>query len=155
MKVLAMSHSCVADVNQQLFIRLNQLPDTDVELIVPAAWRNDYSGKVEAARKLTGVNFPIHHLPIVVPGNVSLHFYKSLPLSRFRRFGPDVVLSAQEPWSLSGWQALWISRKLNVPFVFQTNQNIHKHYPPPFRWIERQSYRDASVALAYSEEARR
>ena len=154
MKILAMSHSCVTDVNQQLFVRLNQLPDTQVEVIVPSQWRNDYTGKMEEPRTLAGVDFPLHHLPIAVPGHVSLHFYRSLPLDRFRRFGPDVVLSAQEPWSLSGWQALRLSRTLGVPFAFQTNQNLDKRYPPPFRWIEQTSYRHAAVALAYSEEAR-
>lgn len=154
MKILAVSHSCVADVNQQLFVALDQLPEVEVELIVPSNWKSEYSGKTETPTLLPAVEFPIHFMPVAMPGHVSLHFYKYLPVKYLRRFQPDVLLSAQEPWSLSGFQAAWLSRKLNAPFVFQTNQNIFKRYPLPFSWIEDFSYRTAEMALAYSEEAR-
>lgn len=154
MKVLVISHSCVADVNQQQFVALGRLPGVQIELILPARWKSEYAGRPQPPRLLPAVDFPVHCLPVALPGQVSLHFYKRLPLARLRRFGPDVVLSAEEPWSLSGLQAVWLSRKLGAALVFQTNQNISKRYPPPFSLIERLSYRRASVALAYSEEAR-
>ncbi len=154
MKVLAISHSCVTDVNQQQFTALNQMPNTEVLLIIPATWRNDYTGALQRPTILPSVSFPVCQLPVAVAGHVSLHFYTRLPLKQLRQFGPDIILSTQEPWSLSGLQAVWLSRILRVPLIFQTNQNILKYYPFPFSWIERISYRTSKVALAYSEEAR-
>lgn len=154
MRILAISHTCFTDVAQQLFVALRHRQQDDVELIVPETWTSDYDGKPLPQRLLPSVDFPVHFLPVAVPGHVWLHFYKRLPLERFRRFRPDIILSSQEPWSLSNLQAIWLSRRLGVPFVFQTNQNILKHYPPPFSWNEGLSFRTVKVALAYSEEAR-
>ena len=154
MKVLVISHSCVTDVNQQQFVALNTIPNTHVALVIPAVWRSEYSGKRHEPSLLPSITFPIYQFPIALPGHVSLHFYTRLPLKCLRRFGPDVLLSTQEPWSLSGLQAVWLAHHLHCPLVFQTNQNLFKKYPPPFSWIERLSYRNAQVALAYSEEAR-
>ena len=154
MKVLVISHSCVTDVNQQQFVALQQIPEIEVCLIVPARWRSEYTGKPQIPALLPSVNFPVLLLPIMLPGQVSLHFYTHLAVRRLKRFHPDVILSTQEPWSLSGLQAVLLARLLQVPLVFQTNQNILKRYPFPFSWIERASYQTAAIALAYSEEAR-
>jgi glycosyltransferase involved in cell wall biosynthesis len=154
MKILVISHSCVTDVNQQQFVALSSLPDVQVLLMMPDIWRSDYTGELHEPTILPTVTFPVCKVPIAVPGNVSLHFYKRLPLKRLRHFGPDAILSTQEPWSLSGLQAVALSRLLRIPLVFQTNQNILKKYPAPFCWIEQLSYRTAAAALAYSEEAR-
>lgn len=154
MNILAISHSCVADVNQQQFIALSQLPNVKVSLIMPAIWRNDYTGTLQKPTLLPEVTFNVFQLPIAVAGNVSLHLYTRLPLTRLRQLNTDVILSTQEPWSLSGLQAVFLSKFLRVPLVFQTNQNLYKRYPFPFSWIERLSYQTVKMALAYSEEAR-
>lgn len=154
MRVLVISHSCVVDVNQQVFVALNQIPGTEVGLLVPANWKSEYTGQPMPLKLLPEAKFPIFSSPVLSPGHVSLHCYKQLPLKELRAFAPDVILSTQEPWSLSGLQAMYLSSALNAPFVFQTNQNIFKRLPPPFSWIEAESYRRAAMALAYSEEAR-
>lgn len=154
MKILALSHSCVTDVNQQLFVALQRKPDVQVELIIPAHWRSEYTGQAQTPRLLPAVDFPVHQIPVGMPGQVSLHWYRCLAAKRFRAFAPDLLLSTQEPWSLSHFQAIRVARKLGIPIVFQTNQNIHKRLPPPFCWLEGQAYRTAAAGLAYSEEAR-
>lgn len=154
MRVLAISHSCVIDVNQELFVEMAALPDVELELVVPAVWKSEYSGESIVPRLLDRVDFPVHLLPVWAPGHVSLHCYRRLPAARFRKFQPDVILCSEEPWSLSGFQAVRLSQSLKCPYVFQTNQNICKRYPPPFAWIEQLAYRSAAHALAYSEGAR-
>src|SRR5690348_2679148 len=117
MKVLAISHSCIVDVNQQLFVELNQICGTEIELIIPSRWRSEYSnGAILAPSILPSVDFTIHQLPVANPGHVSLHFYTRLERRRLQQFGPDVILSAQEPWSLSGLQAALLARRLQIPF---------------------------------------
>lgn len=154
MRVLIISHSCVVDVNQQVFVALNRIPDTDVALLVPANWKSEYTGQAMPLKLLPETTFPVFSSPVLSPGHVSLHCYKQLPLKELRAFAPEVILSTQEPWSLSGLQAMYLSATLNAPFVFQTNQNIHKRLPPPFSWIESESYRRAAMGIGYSEEAR-
>jgi len=154
MKILALSHSCVTDLNQQLFVALNKKPDVQIELIVPANWISDITGKPQTPRLLPSVDFPVHVLPVAIPGNVSLHFYHRLAAKRFQAFAPDLLLSTQESWSFSHFQAGRVARKLGIPIVFQMNQNILKHYPPPFRWLEQHAYRTAAAATACTEEAR-
>jgi glycosyltransferase involved in cell wall biosynthesis len=154
MRILVISHSCVVDVNQQVYVALNALPDTEVALLVPENWKSEYTGEPMAPRLLLDVTFPVWQRPVSSPGHVTLHRYRSLPTAEIRAFRPDVLLASQEPWSLSGWQAMGLARSLKIPYAFQTNQNILKKNPPPFSWIEQASYRRASLALAYSEEAR-
>ncbi|MDR3710331.1 MAG: glycosyltransferase [Capsulimonadaceae bacterium] len=154
MRVLAISHSCVTAVNQQQFVELNNLADTEVELLIPSNWKNDYSPAPIAPTLLPTVEFPVHRSKVAIAGNVSLHFYPLLPVQHLSNRKFDIILSTQEPWSLSGLQAIVLSRLMRAPLVFQTNQNIYKQYPPPFCWIEQLSYRVAAIGLAYSEEAR-
>jgi len=144
----------VVDVNQQVFVELNRLDGVEVALLMPAHWKSEYSGEAITPKLLPDVTFPVFPTPVAKPGHISLHFYTKLPLAEIRTFAPDIILSTQEPWSLSGLQAMYLATTLKVPFVFHTNQNIYKHYPPPFGWIENASYKRTATALAYSEEAR-
>ena len=47
----------------------------------------------------------------------------------------DMVHIYQEPYILAGWQSAYWTPK-QTPFVFFSNQNITKQYPPPFSWME-------------------
>jgi glycosyltransferase involved in cell wall biosynthesis len=155
MRIAVISHSCVVAVNQRLIVALADTPGVEaVELLIPANWRNEYTGEAQSPTVLPEVTFPVHMRPVIQPGHVSLHTYRSLPLHEWKAFRPDVVYAAQEPWSMANLQASYLSRRLGAPLVFHTNQNILKRYPPPFSWFEQMAYRRAGAALAYSEEAR-
>ena len=47
MKLLAVSHACVIDVNQQLLVELGRHRDVELTLIAPRRWRSDIRGAVE------------------------------------------------------------------------------------------------------------
>jgi L-malate glycosyltransferase len=153
-KILAVSHSCVRDVNQRLFIELNRLPGVEVELVVPKSWINEYGGETFVADRHPEAVFNIHYVPTLKSGNVTFHTYSHLPMRAFRDFSPDIVYSTQEPWSISNFQFLNIAKSLKAPFVYHTNQNLFKQYPLPFSLLEKMSYKAACASLAYSEEAR-
>ena len=76
MRVLAASQSCVVDINQLLFIALSNLPGVSVELLVPAHWRSEYTFQPMTPTLHPGVTFPVRHLPVIFPGNNSLHAYR-------------------------------------------------------------------------------
>ncbi|MGC4045106.1 MAG: glycosyltransferase family 4 protein [Armatimonas sp.] len=154
MKILAISHSCAVAVNQRLFIELEAIPDVQVQLVAPANWQNEYSGEPFLPEAHPDATFPILFAPVVRPGHVWQHAYTKIPVDKIKAFGPDIVYSTQEPWSLSNWQFRRLARSLKIPYVFHTNQNLIKTLPPPFHQMEQAAYKDAALALAYSEEAR-
>jgi glycosyltransferase involved in cell wall biosynthesis len=154
MRILAVSHSCVVDVNQRLFVALSRQPDTELLLVVPERWKSDYTGAMFAPSLLPDVDFPVLRAPVIRPGDVVFHAYTRLPIEKIRAFQPDLIYSTQEPYSLSHAQFDGLARRLKIPIVFHTNQNLKKRYPPPFGWLEKRAYAHAALALAYSEEAR-
>ena len=141
------------DVNQQLLQSLCRLPDTQVLLISPTTWISDFSNEPILPKELPDPLFTMIRRPIVFAGKINLHFYPQFPRAEIRAFAPDIIYSTQEPFSLSNYQALSLSQQLKKPFVFHSNQNILKSYPPPFSWVEAKSFREADYALAYSQEA--
>lgn len=154
MKILALSHSCITDVNQELYIALNRIPDVQVELIVPASWKSEYSGQIVTPKQLPGVDFPMHTLPIALPGRNSLYFYRQGLAHTIRAAKPDVVYVHEEPWSLAAAQVARVCRSLKTPFLCYTMQNIVKRYPWPFSAIEKHMHRNAAALIALSEEVR-
>ncbi|MES2459923.1 MAG: glycosyltransferase, partial [Armatimonadota bacterium] len=153
MKILVVSHSCVVDVNQQLLQSLCLLPETEVLLVSPANWISDVTGQSLTPQNLTNALFSVIRPSVLFPGKINLHFYTQFPTRSILEFAPDIVYSTQEPFCPSNYQALTFARKHNLPFVFHTNQNILKSYPPPFSWMESQSLQYAKYALAFSQEA--
>jgi glycosyltransferase involved in cell wall biosynthesis len=154
MKVVAISHSCITDVNQALYVALHSLADTEVELVVPKSWRSEYANAMFGPRLLPGVTFPVHALPISSPGNNSLHFYLRGLAGVLRSARPDIVFVDEEPWSLACAQARRLCARQRLPYVCYTKQNIYKQYPLPFRLLERSVYRSAAAIVALSEEVR-
>lgn len=154
MKILAISHSCAADVNQQLFVELNELPETEVALVLPSRWRQDYSEHTTPSKFLPGLRFNVHPLSVFAPGSLHLHFYLRGLDAVLMRFRPDVVLVDEEPWSFVLAQVGRICAARRIPFLPYTKQNILKRYPFPFGWIERQTYLHAAGIVALSEDVR-
>ncbi len=154
MKILAVSHACITDVNQQLYVELNKISGNDVTLCVPATWRSEYSTDLIRARVLPDVTFSIERLPVNLPGNINMHFYKSGINRLLTTTKPDVLFIDEEPWSLAAAQWLQLSRKYKVPAVVYTMQNIYKQYPFPFNLLEQRCYKTAQSIPVLNDEAR-
>lgn len=156
MRILAVSHSCAAEVNQELFTEIVAQPDTDVLLVMPRTWRSEYTGRrFSTTVRRSTARLSVLQLPVIRPGHVWQHAYIGLARTDIARFDPHIVYSTQEPWSLANEQFRRLAKRRAAPFVFHTNQNLLKRLPAPFRQFERASYRDCTFALAYSEGARR
>lgn len=68
------------------------------------------------------------------------------------RDGWDVVHCWEEPYIFVGGQvAKWSPR--DTTLIYSTFQNISKHYPPPFNWIERYAIGRASGWIAFGHTA--
>ncbi len=84
-------------------------------------------------------------------GHFHYHFYPRL--GAVMRRVPDVVHMDEEPYNLATLQAMWLARRQGARSLFFTWQNLLRHYPPPFRWMERYCYDHAAGAIAGNAEA--
>jgi len=151
LKIAVLSHSCVIDVNQQIFVELSRRPGVELLLIAPERWRSALRGTM-FFRPLPELEDKCCPLPILFPGHVHFHCYRGLR-EKLRAFEPDVLYVDEEPYSLVTLQALRACRELDCRFVFYTKQNLAKRYPPPFLWIQRQVLQSADLAMAVSAGA--
>ena len=152
MRILAISHSAVVEVNQQLYEDLAKIPGVEVELIAPSHWVSEFDHKRFKTKALKGLNIPFYRMPVAFGGTNSLYFYLWLPLWRIWRFKPDIIFLHQEPWSLSALQGLLLSLWLKSELTFFTNLNFLKYHPAPFSWINTWVFARSKQALALSEE---
>jgi glycosyltransferase involved in cell wall biosynthesis len=73
-----------------------------------------------------------------IPVHFASHIHLMIYGARLRRLlaqSWDCVHCWEEPYILSGAQTAWWTPP-RVPLVYYTFQNLNKHYPPPFSWIE-------------------
>jgi len=85
-------------------------------------------------------------------GRFHLHFYPGLG-RRIREVSPDIIHIDEEPYNLATFQAMWLGRRAGAATLFFTWQNLRRHYPAPFSWIERYVLRRADAAIAGNQEA--
>ena len=90
--------------------------------------------------------------PIALNGHFHTHFYPRLA-AELAAARPDLIHVDEEPYNVATWQAIRWASAHRVPAVFFTWQNLHRRYPPPFRWIERYNYDHAIHAIAGNQEA--
>ncbi|NSW54666.1 MAG: glycosyltransferase family 4 protein [Armatimonadetes bacterium] len=151
MKIAAISHSCVIDVNQQIYVELLKHPGVEMLLIAPNRWYSSLRGDTvfEALPELRGYCKPLHAR---FAGSIHFHWYPRLgdALAEFR---PDIIFADEEPYSLVTTQALQWQRRLNCKFAFYTKQNLYKQYLPPFSFMQARALARADHALVISEEA--
>ncbi|MCW1969417.1 MAG: glycosyltransferase family 4 protein [Anaerolineae bacterium] len=91
-------------------------------------------------------------IPIRLSGNYHLHHYPTLA-QELAEFKPDLVHIDEEPYNLATFLALRAAKKVGARSVLFSWQNLYRHYPPPFRWMEQWVLRHIDAALMGSTEA--
>lgn len=87
-----------------------------------------------------------------------LFLYDPLQLWReLRAAHPDVIDIHEEPVSLAAAEVQLVARLAGrpAPFCLYSAQNIEKHYPVPFRWLERLALRRARAVHTCNDDAGR
>jgi len=151
LRIAAISHSCVIDVNQQLYVELLNRPDVELLLIAPERWHSSLRGDVRFTA-LPGLEGMAQPLPTWLPGYMHFHRYRGLKKA-VTRFAPDVLYIDEEPYSVVASQTLAIRNRLGCKLVFYTKQNLYKDYLPPFAWMQNRILSSADHAMVVSEEA--
>lgn len=136
MRVLAVSHACVVDVNQALYRQMEAMGH-EVSIVVPERWRHVYTRGDFPAARLSGFTGPLVPLPLWGAGSATLHTYVASISLVIHRMAPDTVYLEEEPYSVAAFQWTRAGAGLRIPTVFFTAQNITKTYPFPFRLSER------------------
>jgi glycosyltransferase involved in cell wall biosynthesis len=119
-------------------------------VLVPPSWRDRRGRQVATALHTEG--YTLRSIPLWLNGNFHLHCYPTLA-RELAHLQADVLHMDEEPYNLATYLALGAARRLGIPALFFTWQNLMRAYPPPFAWWERANYRNASHALAGNQDA--
>lgn len=149
-RLTVISHSCVLRENQRLWAEAAQQPEVELTLIAPSRWNSPLHGPLEFAA-LPELERNALPLRVYWPGRPHLHTYSDLGPQMTKSL-PDVVYLDEDPHSLVAAQVLSIQAIMGFRLIITLKQNILKHYPLPFSWIEKRSYRLAAGATATSTE---
>jgi glycosyltransferase involved in cell wall biosynthesis len=156
-RVLLISHTCQTRAEgQPKAAQLARLDDIDLMVLTPR--RFNHFGVWKDAE--TPVDDAFQYAPRNVmwgwlgPAQNYLHWYPSLA-GILRDFQPDIIDLWEEPWALVSAHACWLRNRIlpNARILMETEQNISKAWPPPFRWLESYTIRNAAFAVGRSEGA--
>ena len=101
----------------------------DLTVFTPPEW-GDRRGTTQLERAHTQ-GYTLRALPVRINKNFHLHHYPTLT-RELAKIRPDILHMDEEPYNLATWLALRAARKLGIPTLFFTWQNIHRRYPWPF-----------------------
>lgn len=150
MRVLMLSKACVVGAYQRKLEEIGRHDDVELTVVVPPAWR-EAGRTIELERQHTS-GYRLAVAPLALNGRFHLHFYLGLG-RHIDDAQPDIVHIDEEPYNLATLQAMWLARRTRAKTLFFTWQNIGRHYPPPFSWMERYVLRHAGAAIAGNREA--
>ncbi len=145
-----LSKACVVGAYQRKLEELAALPEMELLVVVPPYWQEEVR-QIQLERLHTQ-GYQLEVEPIRFNGH--FHFFYFPGLSRhLRAFQPDIVHLDEEPYNFASWHALRLARHAGAHTLFFTWQNLHRQYPPPFRWMEQYCLDHTDRAIAGNAEA--
>ncbi len=155
-RLLVVSHPAVVSVNQEVYREL-QGRGWDVEIVVPARWRHEFSRGPMAPQALEGMEgsllhptpvrarriAPQRHVYLTRCGGSAPAMARTSPSSRP---SPSRFVAAQWSSALSGWES---------PSGSSAPRTSTATCPCPVRWMRSRVLRDAAFVAARSETAGR
>ncbi len=157
MRVLLVAHNCQVPTEGQPKARcLAGLPGVALRVVVPDRWKDygrwrrpDVPADLAEVVRVERVRWPW-----AGPGQSYLHWYPRLA-EVVREFRPDVIDLFEEPWGLVSAQACRVRDRFApaAKIVSETEQNINKKLPPPFRQIRTYVLRRADFVVGRNAEA--
>jgi glycosyltransferase involved in cell wall biosynthesis len=146
MRVAMLSKALVVGAYQKKCEELAKL--VDLTVFVPPRWTE--SGRtVRLARTFTK-GYRLVEIPFLFDGHHHVHFYPTLGVE-LAKLRPELLHVDEEPYNLATFLAyLQAPRPRRVFFAWQ---NLHRRYPPPFRWMEAWVLRRSHGAIAGNRAA--
>jgi len=154
-ELLVISHACANPINQEFFAQVEKITNWNITLVVPSNWRDEYGNQLspKTSPEFLGKLIPA---PVVLSGNIPLHFYRTAFARLIRAIHPDAIYVHQEPYAAVTAQ-IYLANRLTLrrPIGFFTWQNILKRYPFPFSLTERMVFEKSAFAFSGSFSAQR
>lgn len=150
MHVVMVSKAVVVGAYQRKLEELAQLPGLRLTVLAPPGWR-DSRGHTRLERAHVS-GYQLLETPLVFNGHFHIHFYPHLA-AQLTALRPDLIHMDEEPCNLATLHGVWLAQQRRTPVCFFTWQNLHRTYPPPFRWFEWYVFHHVSHALAGNAEA--
>ena len=144
MRVLMLSKACLVGIYQSKLEAVAR-QGADLTVLVPPSWKDERGEQVLERNHVEG--YSLRAIPIRFNGIYHLHYYPTLA-RELRQARPDIVHIDEEAYNLATWHALYLARRAGAKSLFFSWQNIHRVYPPPFRWGESWVLRQVDYALA-------
>lgn len=150
MRVALVSKACLVGVYQRKLEELAALPDVDLTVIVPPAWRDERGTITLERAHVNGYRLIVE--PIAFNGNYHLYFYPRIA-RHLEALRPDLVHIDEEPYNFATYHVLRIARRLGAKTVFFSWQNLNRRYPFPFSRIERAVLRRADAGISGNRDS--
>ncbi len=155
-KVLLIAHACqVGNEGQQRAQQLGQLPGIDLRVLTPDRWYEHGSWRTTQLPVAPTYAFQAERVrfPWSGPTQWYLHHYPALAAT-LRAFQPDVIDLWEEAWGLVSVQACWLRNRLlpSAKIVSETEANIPRTHPTPFKQFRSYTLRNTDYAVARQTE---
>jgi glycosyltransferase involved in cell wall biosynthesis len=150
MRVLMISRPCLIGAYQRKLEEIARFSDVELMVAVPPTWRE--GGRMIRLERAYTAGYELAIEPLAFNGSFHMHFYPRFG-ERLRTFAPDVVHIDEEPYNFATFHAMWLARRAGAQGLWFSWQNLHRRYPPPFRWFERYNVRNCDYAIVGSQGA--
>ncbi|MBE7158500.1 MAG: glycosyltransferase family 4 protein [Rhodospirillales bacterium] len=156
MKVLLIAHACqVSNEGQQRAEQLGRFPDIDLHVITPDRWYEHGAWRTVQVPTTTAYTLQPERVrfPWTGPGQWYLHHYPQLD-KVLRKFRPDVIDLWEEAWGCVSAHTCWLRNRLlpQTKIVSETEANIPRIHPPPFRQFRAFTLKNTDYAIARQNE---
>ncbi len=149
MNLLVVGHAPVHNANRDVYRALAR-HDLDVTLLVPDRWKGAFG---EVAVEPAEDDLRVVARPIAGRHHSNMYWFAGGVTRVAKRAGADVIYVDEDPAGLVAFQATRAAAALGIGLVVLAVQNIYKHYPPPFGYIQRRVLRRAGAAVTNSQQA--
>jgi glycosyltransferase involved in cell wall biosynthesis len=150
--LLVISHPAVLPVNQLVYEELANR-GYQVDMVVPARWRHEYSPVRFDSVPLPALADRFYRKRVLGAGHPQRHVYFSDPFAELRRRRPSVLFCEQEPFSVSAAQWGLAASILDIPFGVQMAENLDRTLPVFARIVRQLVMQRASFVAARSPTA--
>lgn len=152
MKVLAISHSSVVESYQGKLRRLAQIPGVSVDLLLPPLWHE--GGGVIEAKAVRRDRFETVVLPAYRLNRIASYFYNPWRFNKAIASDPHSIMYVEEePWSLAAFQSVRAAKRIHIPSIFFTWENLRLRYKMPSERILRYVLGTCAAAVAGNADA--
>ena len=150
MRVLMLSKACIVGIYQRKLELIAAQPDIELRVLVPPSWRDERG--ITYLERVYTTGYELVETPLRFNGKFHLHYYPEFA-THLKSWQPDIVHLDEEPYNIATWLALRATRRTSARTLFFSWQNIVRHYPPPFNWLEKYVLQHTDFALMGTQSA--